>query len=69
VSFRYDADLMLARTGAAHRALDQSPARSIGPPRCSVLLKAGDMLVVDNRGAIHGRSTFTPRHDGLDRRL
>ena len=33
----------------------------------SVALDAGDLLVVDNTVAVHGRSPFTARFDGTDR--
>jgi L-asparagine oxygenase len=32
-------------------------------------LQPGDMLIVDNRKAVHGRTGFTPRYDGQDRWL
>ncbi|RST05414.1 clavaminate synthase [Streptomyces sp. WAC07149] len=32
-------------------------------------LTAGDLAVVDNRLAVHGRTAFTPRYDGTDRWL
>jgi len=32
-------------------------------------LRAGDLAVVDNRVAVHGRTSFTPRYDGADRWL
>ena len=34
-----------------------------------VVLEAGDLLIVDNTVAVHGRSPFTPRFDGTDRWL
>ncbi|MFF6779747.1 TauD/TfdA family dioxygenase [Streptomyces sp. NPDC012510] len=34
-----------------------------------VLLRPGDLAVVDNRVTLHGRSAFTPRYDGADRWL
>ncbi|MFE1834081.1 TauD/TfdA family dioxygenase [Streptomyces sviceus] len=34
-----------------------------------VLLRPGDLAVVDNRVTLHGRSAFTPRYDGRDRWL
>ncbi|MDB5072319.1 MAG: hypothetical protein JWM87_3430 [Candidatus Eremiobacteraeota bacterium] len=34
-----------------------------------IVLEAGDMLVVDNRAAVHSRSSYTPRFDGRDRLL
>ncbi|MDQ7809627.1 TauD/TfdA family dioxygenase [Amycolatopsis sp. A133] len=35
----------------------------------SVVLGAGDVLVLDNRRCIHGRDSFEPRYDGTDRWL
>lgn len=37
--------------------------------RTSIVLEAGDVLVLDNRIFLHGRSKFTPRYDGTDRFL
>jgi len=37
--------------------------------RTSIVLEAGDVLVLDNRVYLHGRSKFTPRYDGADRFL
>jgi L-asparagine oxygenase len=34
-----------------------------------VVLKPGDMMIVDNRRAVHGRTAFTPHYDGEDRWL
>lgn len=34
-----------------------------------VLLSAGDLVVIDNHMAAHGRSAFVPRYDGRDRWL
>jgi L-asparagine oxygenase len=34
-----------------------------------VVLEPGDMLVIDNRKAVHGRTGFSPRYDGHDRWL
>jgi L-asparagine oxygenase len=34
-----------------------------------ISLETGDLLVIDNRKAIHGRSKFQPRYDGTDRWL
>jgi L-asparagine oxygenase len=33
------------------------------------VMQAGDLLVVDNRSAVHGRTAFEPRYDGHDRWL
>ncbi|NXY99161.1 TauD/TfdA family dioxygenase [Streptomyces sp. BR123] len=35
----------------------------------AVALRVGDLAVVDNRIAVHGRTSFTPRYDGQDRWL
>jgi L-asparagine oxygenase len=32
-----------------------------------IVLKTGDLLVIDNRNTIHGRKPFQPRYDGTDR--
>jgi L-asparagine oxygenase len=66
--FRFDADLMHGRTPAAKRALHNLGLVARARRR-SVVLDAGDLLVVDNRVTIHGRSAYAPRHDGLDRWL
>jgi len=34
-----------------------------------VKLKAGDMVIIDNRRSFHGRTPFAPRYDGRDRWL
>lgn len=34
-----------------------------------VALEPGDMLIVDNRKAVHGRTAFSPRYDSRDRWL
>lgn len=37
--------------------------------RILVHMRAGDLLVVDNHRALHGRTPFAPRYDGADRWL
>lgn len=34
-----------------------------------IVMERGDMVIIDNRKAVHGRTTFTPRYDGEDRWL
>jgi L-asparagine oxygenase len=67
-SMVFDADLMVgvdAEADAAIRHLaDVTAAHHTG-----VVLEPGDLLVVDNHVAVHGRSPFTPRFDGTDRWL
>ena len=65
----FDADSM-----HGHRRRRPTPrcVRSRRRPRRTtprVVLEAGDLLVVDNTVAVHGRSPFVPRFDGTDRWL
>ena len=32
-------------------------------------MQCGDIILVDNRRAVHGRSSFSPKYDGYDRFL
>jgi alpha-ketoglutarate-dependent taurine dioxygenase len=64
----FDADLMVGTDGEAEAAL-QRLAQVVEEHHLSVVLQAGDLLVVDNDVAVHGRSPFTPRFDGTDRWL
>lgn len=66
--FRYDLDLMVGLGAPARAALDAVRDAALRA-RDSIALKAGDLLVVDNRRAVHGRSAFCPRYDGRDRWL
>lgn len=63
-----DADLMSGVDDVAQQALDEL-ARLVREHATAVTLKAGDLLVVDNDIAVHGRTPFTPRFDGTDRWL
>lgn len=62
----FDADLMEGTDPEAHDAFlqlcDAAAASATG-----VVLQSGQMLVIDNHRAAHGRSAFTPRFDGTDR--
>ena len=64
----YDADLMRGTDPAAQAALDRLD-RAVAEHHCSVVLEAGDCLVVDNTAAVHGRSSYQARFDGTDRWL
>jgi len=61
---------MRAVTPGAERTLDllRSLLESPGVIE-SVVLEPGDLLVVDNRKCIHGRTPFSARYDGYDRWL
>ena len=64
----FDADLMVGideQADDAIRALGEATAAC----HTSIALEAGDLLVVDNAVAVHGRSPFTARFDGADRWL
>jgi hypothetical protein len=63
-----DADLMSGIDPDAQDALDEL-ARLVREHATGVTLKAGDLLVVDNDVAVHGRTPFKPRFDGTDRWL
>jgi hypothetical protein len=66
VSMVFDADLMVGMDEQAEDAL-----RVLGDAtaRChtSVGLEAGDLLIIDNNLAVHGRTPFAARFDGTDR--
>lgn len=64
----FDQDLM---TGLTHRA-DKLIERIVDiyeQHKTEIVLESGDVLIIDNRKNVHGRSTFTPRYDGTDRFL
>jgi L-asparagine oxygenase len=62
----FDQDLMRGLTEEAHsligRIVDVYRAQ-----RRAVVLEPGQILLLDNVRAVHGRSPFTPRFDGRDR--
>jgi len=64
----FDADLMVGTDEAADEAL-QALSHAVESLRTGVVLEPGDLLVVDNAVAVHGRSPYTPRFDGTDRWL
>ncbi len=65
---RYDAELTEGVTPEAEVALGRL-AEVVRMCEGGVVLEAGDLLIVDNTVAVHGRSPFTPRFDGTDRWL
>lgn len=64
----FDADLMVGIDAEADAALGVL-AHAVAAHHTGVVLEPGDLLVVDNATAVHGRSPFTPRFDGTDRWL
>lgn len=70
------ADPELVADFHAMEPLDDTAARAFDELREAMLavlvgtvLEAGDLVVVDNRAAVHGRTDFRPRYDGRDRWL
>jgi hypothetical protein len=64
----YDEDLMEALTPEAQEALE-ALKQAIASVYRGVKLDTGDLLCIDNRRTVHGRSSFVPRYDGFDRWL
>jgi L-asparagine oxygenase len=64
----YDEVLMRGTDPKAERALAALTA-AIKVSTRSTVLRTGDLLIIDNHRAVHGRSRFTPRFDGTDRWL
>lgn len=64
----YDEDLMTALTPEADAALE-ALKDAIAQVYRGIKLGTGDLLCIDNRRTVHGRSAFTPRYDGFDRWL
>jgi hypothetical protein len=67
-SMVFDADLMVGTDTEADDALRTLRA-AIDDHHTGLALEAGDLLVVDNDVAVHGRSPYQPRFDGYDRWL
>jgi L-asparagine oxygenase len=67
-TFVFDADLTIGIDSDAQDAL-VLVRELIEEIQTSVVLEPGDLLVVDNNVAVHGRSPFTARFDGYDRWL
>lgn len=64
----FDEDLMVGVDAEATAALAELGAAT-SACHARVNLRAGDLLVVDNARAVHGRSPYAPRFDGSDRWL
>lgn len=64
----FDADLMVGTDTGADAAL-QTLSTAVAAHATGAVLEPGDLLVVDNFAAVHGRSPFAPRYDGTDRWL
>jgi L-asparagine oxygenase len=64
----FDQDLMKGLTEEAE-ALRRKIVAIYYAHRSALSMQPGDILFVDNRRAVHGRSSYRPRYDGEDRFL
>jgi len=67
-SMVFDADLMVGVDEEADEALIDL-GRALAAHPNGVVLEPGDLLIIDNDVAVHGRSPFAARFDGTDRWL
>jgi Taurine catabolism dioxygenase TauD, TfdA family len=67
-TFTFDEDLMIGTDPDAQSAFE-TLAQTVRSHATSVVLGAGDLLVVDNHTTVHARSPFPARFDGSDRWL
>ncbi|HEX5616497.1 MAG TPA: TauD/TfdA family dioxygenase [Acidimicrobiia bacterium] len=68
VCFTYDEQLTVGIDPAADAALT-ALQRAVDEVAVSFVLTVGDLLIVDNHVAVHGRGPFHARFDGTDRWL
>ena len=64
----FDQDLMLGMSPRADKLIKRI-VDIYEQHKTGIVLETGDVLVIDNRKMVHGRSKFTPRYDGTDRFL
>jgi hypothetical protein len=62
----YDRALMTGLTRRAHKALD-ALSWSVSRVSKTVFLGTNDLLIIDNKRVVHGRTPFSARYDGSDR--
>lgn len=67
-SMVFDEDLMVGIDTEAEEALHVL-GRAVVEHQTGLALETGDLIVVDNNVAVHGRTPFAPRFDGTDRWL
>jgi L-asparagine oxygenase len=65
---RVDFDATRGTTAAARAALHRL-VELLDTVAAELRLETGDLAIVDNRIAVHGRTAFRPRYDGRDRWL
>lgn len=64
----FDQDLMFGITEESNRLIGKI-VDIYYKHRISYNLKPGEIIIIDNRHAVHGRSPFFPKYDGKDRFL
>jgi L-asparagine oxygenase len=64
--FTFDWALMRGKTTEAKSTLS-AVRDAISKTTKEVALKSGEVMVIDNRVAVHGRKPFQPKYDGSDR--
>ena len=64
----FDQDLMVGITEEAQEMILKI-VQIYYEHRTAICLQPGDILIIDNRKAVHGRSAFSPKYDGMDRFL
>ncbi len=55
--------------GSVDRQLDPADADACERLARTLRLTPGDLVIIDNRVTVHGRTAFQPRYDGADRWL
>lgn len=66
IEFTFDWALMRGTNDDATMALS-SVRSAIAKTTREIILEAGDLLVINNKRAVHGRKSFQARYDGSDR--
>ena len=64
----YDGELTYGKTPEAQNALNEL-RQAIRKVVKQIVLEAGQILTIDNKTTVHGRTPFQPRYDGTDRWL
>tara|TARA_A100001015_G_scaffold62188_1_gene68583 strand:- start:384 stop:1319 length:936 start_codon:yes stop_codon:yes gene_type:complete len=66
LQLNFDQDLMIGLNEEA-KLLSEKIIRIYYEQRKHIVLKPGNLLIINNHKAVHGRSIFTPNFDGNDR--
>ena len=64
----FDQDLMSGTTDESERLIERI-VNIYYKERYTHVFMPGDIVIIDNRRAVHGRSTYRPKYDGKDRFL